>query len=215
MCPSRTVAAPAAGTSSLAPCAEVPHGGGERPDRPTPPEGARVEAVRGSRAFHRRGQMIRCVYELFRLLRCSEAVRSAWRSPQTKASANPAANNESRLPMDRIAARLTTVSSASLANVAFAQRRVSDSSADCAAVTAPRPKTRSRMPIVLMRSRAAPVGDSVPASRIGAPGAAIRARPTDVRSQPMEPVRIVGTAWSVAKVSQLLPFAGHERHIRR
>jgi hypothetical protein len=137
--------------------------------------------------------------DVFNVARCSAycaargAVRRAWRSPQTKISANPAANNESRLPMERIAARLTTVSSASLAKVAFAQRRASDSSADCEAVTVPRPKTRSRMPIVLIRSRAVPVGDSVPASRIGAPGAIIRATPTVVRSHPMGPVLIAGT----------------------
>ena len=132
----------------------------------------------------------------FRAVPCWDAVRSAWRSAQTKASANPAANNESRLPIARIAARLTTVSRVSLAKVANAQRRTSDSSPACAAFTVPRPKTRSRIPIVLIRRSAVPVGDSVPASRIGAPGATIRATPTDVRSHPIELVRIATMARS-------------------
>jgi hypothetical protein len=125
---------------------------------------------------------------------CWDAVRSACRSAQTNANASPAASNESRLPIARIAARLTTVSRESLAKVAKAQRRTSDTSPACAAVTVPRPKTRSRIPIVLIRRSAVPVGDSVPASRIGAPGAAIRAIPTPVRSHPIEPVRIAGIA---------------------
>jgi hypothetical protein len=94
--------------------------------------------------------------------------------------------------MDRIAARLTTVSSASLANVAFTQRRASDASADPAALTVPRPKTRSLIPIVLIKRSAVPVGE-VPASRMGAPGATIKATPTDARSHPMKPVCIVAT----------------------
>jgi hypothetical protein len=114
-------------------------------------------------------------------------------SPQANPTAKPAANHESRLPIDRIAARLTTVSSASLAKVAFVQRRASSPSPDRAADTAPRPKTRSRMPIVLIRRRAAPVGDSVPARRMGTPGAAIKAIPTDVRSHPIDSELIVGT----------------------
>ena len=44
------------------------------------------------------------------------------------------------------------------------------------------------MPIVLIRRRAAPVGDSVPAKRIGAPGATIKPTPTDERSHPIVPV---------------------------
>jgi hypothetical protein len=50
------------------------------------------------------------------------------------------------------------------------------------------------MPIVLIRRRAAPVGDSVPARRMGALGATIKAIPTDVRSHPIDSVLIVGTA---------------------
>jgi hypothetical protein len=61
--------------------------------------------------------------------------------------------------MDRIAPRLTTVSSTSLAKVAFIQRYASDSSADCAALTVPKPKTRSLIPIVLIKRRAVAVGD--------------------------------------------------------
>jgi hypothetical protein len=124
----------------------------------------------------------------------SEVVLSALRSPQTKPNAKAAARSESRLPIDRMAAKLTTVSSASLAKVAFTQRRVSDWSSDCAADTVPRPSTRSRMPIVLIRRRAALVGDSSLATRMGAPGATMRTAPTDVRSHPIVPVLIVDTA---------------------
>jgi hypothetical protein len=114
-----------------------------------------------------------------------ELERSAWTSPHTKQNAKAAASNESRRPIDRIDARLTTVSSASLAKVTFTQRRSWVRSVDRAAERVPIPSTRSRMPIVLIRSKAAPVGDSFPAARIGAPGAAIKAMPTDVRSHPI------------------------------
>ena len=59
--------------------------------------------------------------------------------------------------------------------------------------TSPHPRTRSLMPIVLIRRRAVPVGDRVPARRMGAPGAAIKATPTDVRSHPIEPIPISTT----------------------
>ena len=144
--------------------------------------------------FVPRGNREVVAYVLVPVPHSSEALRSAWRSPQTNPSAKAAANHESRLPIDRTAARLTTVSSASLAKVAFVQRRASASSADRVANTAPRPRTRSRIPIVLIRRRAAPVGDSVPARRMGAPGATINAIPTDDRSHPIESVPIVATA---------------------
>jgi hypothetical protein len=48
------------------------------------------------------------------------------------------------------------------------------------------------MPMVLISSRAAPVGDSASARRMGAPGATIKATPTDVRSQPIDFALIVG-----------------------
>src|ERR1700722_6430383 len=77
---------------------------------PIPPEGGFPShcnsGLQGER--QRPGSYVSC------LLLCSEAVRSAWRSPQTNLSAKAAANSESRLPIDRNAARLTTVSSASL-----------------------------------------------------------------------------------------------------
>lgn len=115
-------------------------------------------------------------------------------SPQTNPNARPAATHESRLPIDRSAARLTTVSSASLANVAVVHRRASDPLPDRAAETAPRPRTRSRIPIVLIKRREAPVGDSVPARRMGAPGAAISAIPTAVRRHPIDAELIFRTA---------------------
>jgi len=109
----------------------------------------------------------------------------ACRSPQTKASASTAALKESRFPMDRKLARLAAESSESLANAAVVQRRTSLTSPDRAAATVPRPKTRSRMPMVRMSSMSVPVGSGWPASRIGTPGAAVSAMPTAALSHPI------------------------------
>jgi hypothetical protein len=69
-----------------------------------------------------------------------------------------AALRESRFPMERKLARLAAESSESLANAVVVQRRISRTSFDLAAATVPTPRTRSRMPIVLMSSKSAPVG---------------------------------------------------------
>jgi hypothetical protein len=113
-------------------------------------------------------------------------------SPQTKVKANAAAAQASRFPIERKLARLTTVSSESLASAAEFHRARSPVSPDRAATTVPAPKTRSLMPIVLMSNSEAPVGRSPPARRIGAPGAAIRATPTKDRSHPIVSSLVIG-----------------------
>jgi hypothetical protein len=135
----------------------------------------------------------------------SEIVRRAWRSPQAKANARPAASNESRLPTDRIAARLATVSRRSLANVAFVHVRAPAASCDRAATTVPRPRTRSRIPIVLIKRRAGPVGVPLPVRRNGAPGPTINAIPTVVRSTPIDLALIDSTSLSVASLFEAYP----------
>jgi hypothetical protein len=96
-----------------------------------------------------------------------------------------AARSESLFPIERKLARLTTVSSESLASAAEFQTTTSLPSEDLAATTVPRPKTMSRTPIVLMSKREDPLGSSVPDQRIGALGATNSATPTDARSHPI------------------------------
>jgi hypothetical protein len=121
------------------------------------------------------------------------ASRRAWRSPQTKANANAAAAQASLFPIDRKLARLTTVSSESLASAAEFHRATSPALADLAATTVPSPMTRSLMPIVLMSNTEAPVGSSLPDKRIGAFGATTSATPTRPRSHPIASVLAIGT----------------------
>jgi aspartate/methionine/tyrosine aminotransferase len=120
--------------------------------------------------------------------------RRARRSPQTKANANAAATQASLFPIDRKLARLTTVSSESLASAAEFHRARSPASGDLAATTAPNPKTRSLMPIVLMSNTEAPVGSSLPDKRMGVFGATTSATPTNVRSHPIASLLTIGMA---------------------
>ena len=106
-------------------------------------------------------------------------------SPETARSATAAAPTEFNFPIERTLATLATTSSESLANVAVAQRRRSLASSDVAAVTVPRPNTRSLIPMVRSSSSKAPVGCSRRDKRRNGPGAAISAAPTAALSQPI------------------------------
>jgi hypothetical protein len=118
----------------------------------------------------------------------------ACRSPQANTNASAAARTASLFPIERKPARLTTVSSESLASAAEFHRVTSRVSEDRAAATVPNPKTRSLIPMVLMSKREAAVGCSTPDQRRGAPGATKRAKPTEVRSQPIASLLTVLTA---------------------